>query len=1171
MTGLAQFNGVIMRHRLFLVGIVLMLLVSSVRFAQAASESEVIADYSRVMRLYDQTKYQEALTLAESLTGDAERIWGSDDPNMVKLFNMIGLLHYELGHYNDADQWYQRGLALAERLGAPAREDLRNVLTNLGSLRDTQRRDGEAVEFHKRSMAISEQLKGPDDLHVGWSLNNIGGTYGNLKRWKEAEEAYLRALRIKEKALGPNDPDVGLTVSNLGTLYTDLKRWDEAERYLVRAIDILERAYGNHHPRVATANLRLGNLRHERGNLAEAERYFKKAIAAWKASLGAAHPDVALGLGNLARLYKDQARYGESITLLREVIAARERALGAEHPDVANEINSLGNVLSDTGRHAEAEKTYLRALAIINKTEGRESGTAAMILDNIGLVVGDQGRYGEAETFLRKALAIKEKVHGADSLDVAHTLNNIASLFNREGRYDEGEKLIRRALAVREKAAGKESLEVATSLFGLGNILGSEGRYDAAEVAWKKGVAIRERLLGPDHPDTISILNSLANQYQERGKPAEAVTLHQRILAERTQRFGADSEEVATSLNNLANAERDLGQLKEAEGHARAAVIAIQKKLGREHPTLAIGYRTLAQVLLADGRPEEARSEIRAATDIARHRWERASTTPTPAGLAEQREHRGTFAAHLEIIAAQPKQTSELADEAFLVGELARTSGTALSINRMSVRLAAGEGTLAKLIRQHQEATSRWRQSETTLLAMMAKPPSIRSTAAASQEQKSLEEAEKEIVRLGDVLRRDFPAYDALAGGRPASAKDLQPLLAENEAFLSFLVTEKESFLSVVRHDGTSFHRLEAPWADLFKTVNELRRQLDLSRMADPEKLDPFDTAAAHRLYQLLISPVRPRLDGVQHLILATDGPLESLPFSLLVTAPPEAGNDPAAYRKTAWLMQTHAVSVVPAASSLVALRRMSRTSTGARAFIGFGDPVLGGAGGTTRNPRMADLFARGGTVRIQDLRRLAPLPETADELRRIAASLKAGPESLFLGKKASEPEVRKASLKEARIIAFATHAVVAGELGGLAEPALVLTPPEKPAPNDDGVLVAGEIAALTLDADMVVLSACNTAASDGSPRAEGLSGLAKAFFHAGARSVLVSHWPVESESAAELTTRMLEFMVADPPIGRAEALRRSMLALAMNSPDAWRAHPVFWAPFIIAGEGGRR
>ena len=155
-------------------------------------------------------------------------------------------------------------------------------------------------------------------------------------------------------------------------------------------------------------------------------------------------------------------------------------------------------------------------------------------------------------------------------------------------------------------------------------------------------------------------------------------------------------------------------------------------------------------------------------------------------------------------------------------------------------------------------------------------------------------------------------------------------------------------------------------------------------------------------------------------------------------------------------------------------------------------------------------------------------------------------------------------------MIAFATHSLVAGDITGVSEPSLVLTPPKTGTILDDGLLTASEIAQLKLNADMVILSACNKAAADGTPGAEGLSGLAKAFFYAGSRSLLVTHWPVFSDAAVRLTTGMLAELSQSFSMGRAEALRRSMMALMGDHDKPHYAHPMFWAPFVVVGEGGK-
>jgi CHAT domain-containing protein len=178
--------------------------------------------------------------------------------------------------------------------------------------------------------------------------------------------------------------------------------------------------------------------------------------------------------------------------------------------------------------------------------------------------------------------------------------------------------------------------------------------------------------------------------------------------------------------------------------------------------------------------------------------------------------------------------------------------------------------------------------------------------------------------------------------------------------------------------------------------------------------------------------------------------------------------------------------------------------------------------------------------------------------------------DNVWLGGRATEAEIKRLSetgeLAQYRIIHFATHGALAGQVNGNSEPGLLLTPPDAATEGDDGYLSVAEIAGLKLDADWVILSACNTAAG-GADGAEALSGLARAFFYAGARALLVSHWAVYSDATVKLITGAVGRMAADKDVGRAEALRQSMLVL-IDMGKVNEAHPSYWGPFVVVGEG---
>jgi CHAT domain-containing protein len=349
----------------------------------------------------------------------------------------------------------------------------------------------------------------------------------------------------------------------------------------------------------------------------------------------------------------------------------------------------------------------------------------------------------------------------------------------------------------------------------------------------------------------------------------------------------------------------------------------------------------------------------------------------------------------------------------------------------------------------------------------------------------------------------------------------------------------------------------------------------------DVGRVQRVNVQILHDLYQRLFAPALPHLAGVQHIMVVPAGPLMSLPLSMLVASPPPEIRKDADYRNVDWLMKHYAISVLPSVSSIRAVRQFTRARTAQDPFAGFGDPLVGETRTISRGARgkvdVATVFRNRSatdarTIELADveaIRDTPRLPETADEIRSMAKALKANPNSIWLRENATETKVKNLDLTKYRTIVFATHGLTAGEIKGIGEPGLILTPPLRATLDDDGFLSAGEIARLKLDADWVVLSACNTAAADGTPGAQGLSGLAKAFFYAGSRSLLVSHWPVASEATLPLTTTMLNEYARNPALGKADAHRKAMLALFNTANRPEYAHPIYWAPFVVVGEGG--
>jgi CHAT domain-containing protein len=422
-------------------------------------------------------------------------------------------------------------------------------------------------------------------------------------------------------------------------------------------------------------------------------------------------------------------------------------------------------------------------------------------------------------------------------------------------------------------------------------------------------------------------------------------------------------------------------------------------------------------------------------------------------------------------------------------------------------------------------------------------------------------------------IQKEFPEYFQLLQPKAPTPEEIAKQLASKDVFVSIIPMEDETYVFAIDKNGqTRLHRSKLNKQQVAQLVKTIRTTLDVADLGAKAPRFRFDES--YRLYQQLLAPIEDLLAGKDHLIVATSGALGQLPFAVLVKQP-WTKND---QTQAPWLIRDMAVSHVSSPNAWAALKQLGQTPSGTKPLMAWGDPsfALNTASNSDKHAVRSVLTqrsARGDLEKnVVDPMRystLPPLPETKDEVLALAKVLNANNATdIFLGHEATRESVLKASennsLSERQIIVFATHGLLPGDLPKLEQPALAMSATADP--NGSPLLTLEDVMGLRLNADWVVLSACNTAGADGKVE-EALSGLARGFFYAGSRSLLVTHWSVESESAMRLTTKTFELYKTQNQLSRAQALRLSMLNL-MQTP--MYAHPTYWAPYALVGEGSR-
>jgi CHAT domain-containing protein/Flp pilus assembly protein TadD len=1081
-------------------------------------------------------------------------------------------------------------------------------LLEKGVVQEREIRDGEIHEYRIAAQAgdyarvtvdqkgadVALRLVGPSGEEVA-ALDSVGGRKeGELVSWIAQKSGDFRLF------IAPHEPDeAGLYKLTLEELrpsrtgdtervlaertYLEAYHWlalqdqDSRAKALAKLQESLAlwQSIGDHSREIEALNL-IGPIHRNRGEAVFALALYNRALALARQS--ADRRGEAQTLNNLAVAHHQLSQYKVAIQELQEARQIWEEL--DDQDELANTLYGLGVLQYDSNELGAALESFNRALDL-RRTMNHADGQAP-VLTGIATIYRERGEGDKALAMYRQALDLSRAVK--DRNDEAIVLQNMGSIYLRRGEVQEALELYTDALEIHRALGNRASEGRVLSYLGTTSLY--LGDREQALAHYNQALQIHREL--SDEIREAYTLRDVGWAYDLRGEPQVALEHYTRA-----NEIGLklnDRRIQAYAIHGMGRAQRVLGAPREAVVLLERAVAFFQEEgspLGEVNSMVDLG---LAYQALPD--PQRAAELFYRARDLSRQRKTLIAEANAQAAVARLERERGNLpAAAVAIkeaqrivesirpkVATQRQRVSFFASRrgyydfdvdlqmrlherdpagghlatALAVSERARARGLLdlLAEGRLDVR----RGISAELKQREEETENRISLLQGDLLDDLSGEGK-----QAARIEAELDRAEEDRERIEWQIQREHPHYAAFRNPAPLPLERIQGMLDDRTALLEYSIGEESSCLFVVTRDRLEGFRIP-PSSEIAELVETLRGTL-----GDPgRRYRTLYIEAAYRLYEILLAPAWEMLRGKPHLIVSPDGPLLLLSFEALLTSSDSGGSG---YAGLPYLIREKSVTYVPSASVFAELGASAEgaipaavaavAAVGTSLFMGFADPAYERAS-PAPGPAAAGPLAR----TLQDAGLPAPqrLTHSRGELLEIASLFPPGQVRSYFDGDASEENVKaNPDLRNARWLHFAVHGFVdeaRPEYSGLV---LSLDGDSK----ENGLLQVYEIFNLDLSADLVVLSACETALGK-NVRGEGLLGVSRALLYAGAASVVVSLWQVADASTSDLMVRFYRHLMESGD--KAEALRLSKLEMI---EDGRYDRPYHWAPFILIGRPG--
>ncbi|MBO3460646.1 tetratricopeptide repeat protein [Aetokthonos hydrillicola Thurmond2011] len=1158
--------------------------------------------------LYEQGRYEEALTLAIQIRDSTLKHLGRNHPYYAKsLLNLAGF-YYLLGRNNEANEVHQELQNIQSQTAHE--EDPSHVINSMNNRAEQCRVEGkyeEAEQIFQQALQLGRRTLGEQHPLILQCQANLASVYYERGQYNEAEHLLLQVDEI-HRQIGRNSPQEDAQIlSTLASIFHAKGDYTKAIEFQHKGLQTLRQGFSNKHPFVGKLLNNLAALYKEVGRYKEAIVHYQEAIDILCQRLGEQHPDFATSLNNLSELYSSMGNYEDAEPLLRQAMEI-QRQIKPNHRDFATSLNNLADLYRDMGRYSEAEPLRQEALEIFRRALGDNSQNhpdLANYLCNSAVLHEAKGKYDKALSLYRQALEIQREILGENHTDTANTLSSLAELYRKLNDYNSAMDLLPKALDIKRRVLGENHPEVARMLNNLALIATNLREYTFAQELYKEALSIYRQVFGRNNPEFATILSNLANLHQATGNYAVAEMRCRQVLKIRHKILGEQHFDFASSLNNLAEIYRATGNYADAEPLYQQALKILHQTVGETHSDVATLLDNLSKLYVATGKSTEALDliqEIAAIDDrMVEQVFSSVSERQRLLYLLKLQSHISGFLSL--IVHSFSNSQSALGMALDLVLKRKAIAAEALAVQRDAVlsgryptlrdklqdlatlrmqiayKVMAGSAVDENL-QTHQELLAQWeKQREQLEVELAGQIPEMRLNQQFKSANRHLialalpkESMLVEFIRFRMFNFNAVRAQEEIEWGK---SRYLAFVIAAGKPDIVEMIDLGEA--EIIEQKITEFRELITAEIKRYdRKISDINAQDTKPQEEDmrygrpsPSSLTNSNTNSGVALRQILFDPLKPAIRSCKKLFIAPDADLNRLPFEVLPIS------------EERQLIDEYQIVYLSTGRDLL---RFGSTplSQSSKPFV-VADPDFDLCSETSVKSReTTEAFGSQSRDFERSKLHFGQLHGTRFEGEQIAKMLGVQP---FLGKEALETRLK--TFRSPYIVHIATHGFflndqeynlnqeTIGQSDRLSQQNLEnpllrsglalagantwLNKGFLPEEAEDGILTAEDVSGLDLlNTELVVLSACETGL--GAVQAgEGVFGLRRAFVLAGAKTLVMSLWKVPDQQTQELMTDFYRRLLQGEP--RAEALRMAQLSMKSRYP-----HSYYWGAFICQG-----